>query len=392
MTHQRWLILIGCFIAYLFDSVEIVLFSLALPAMCSDLGLTVVQGGLLVTAMLLGVGVSSITGGYIADNFGRKRALVTSLIVFGIFTAALSFGASFASLVLLRFIAGVGLGSLWSVISAYIVETWPVESRGRAAAFVTSALPAGGVIAGVVSGYFLPDWRTMFLIGGCSIVIPALLILIGFRESALWSEQRARYGNEKVALNHVFTVALRRSTILGTLMSALALTGFWGTMTWLPTYLAQERGLPVASVAWLVTVLNIGMFVGYNAFGLLADLVGRRLTIIITLMGVAVITPIYASTSDHGTLLWLGLAFGFFSAFFGIFGSYLGELFPTRVRSTGAGFCFNVGRGVAGIAPFGLAGISGVIGFSGGLIVCACFFASSALVATLMPKSAGHAD
>jgi MFS family permease len=145
-------------------------------------------------------------------------------------------------------------------------------------------------------------------------------------------------------------------------------------------------------VAWLVTVLNIGMFVGYNAFGLLADLVGRRLTIIITLMGVTVITPIYASTSDHGTLLWLGLAFGFFSAFFGIFGSYLGELFPTRVRSTGAGFCFNVGRGVAGIAPFGLAGISGVIGFSGGLIVCACFFASSALVATLMPKSAGHAD
>jgi MFS family permease len=381
------MILIGCFIAYLFDSVEIVLFSLALPAICADLELSVVQGGLLVTSMLAGVGVSSIAGGYVSDNHGRKKALVASLVVFGLFTAALSVGNGFALLIVLRFLAGVGLGSLWSVISAYIVETWPAGSRGRAAAFVTSALPAGGVIAGILSGYFLPDWRTMFLVGGLSILIPALLILIEFRESALWSEQRTGRGSERIAVRHVFTVALRRSTILGTLMSALALTGFWGAMTWLPTYLGQERGLPAVSVAWLVTVLNMGMFVGYNAFGLLSDRIGRRLTIIITLMGVAVIIPIYASTSDHATLLWLGLGLGLFSAFFGIFASYLGELFPTRVRSTGAGFCFNAGRGVAAIAPFGLAGLSGVVGFSGGLIVCAGLFACSALVAMLMPKT-----
>lgn len=392
MQQNRWMILIGCFIAYLFDAVEIVLFSLALPAICSDLGLSVVQGGLLVTAMLIGVGVSSIAGGYVSDNYGRKKALMASLIVFGAFTAALSLGGSFALLVALRFISGIGLGSLWGVVSAYIVETWPARSRGRAAAFVTSALPAGGVIAGMVSGYFLPDWRTMFLLGGLSILIPTLLIFIGFRESALWSQQNPEKGGQKVAVHHVFTQALRRSTILGTLMSALALTGFWGAMTWLPTYLGQERGLPAPSVAWLVTVLNVGMFVGYNAFGLLADRIGRRSTIIITLMGVAVTIPVYASTSDHATLLWLGLVFGLFSAFFGIFASYLGELFPTRVRSTGAGFCFNVGRGVAAIAPFALAGLSGVVGFSGGLIVCACFFASSALVAMLMPKTGAHAN
>lgn len=312
---------------------------------------------------------------------------MASLVIFGVFTTALSAGPSFACMLVLRFLAGLGLGSLWSVVSAYIVETWPSESRGRAAAFVTSALPAGGVAAGVVSAWVLPDWRTLFLYGGISIAVPALLILLCFRESARWVEQRARHTREKVALRNVFTAALRRSTILGTMMSALALTGFWGAMTWLPTYLTQERGLSAVSVAYLVAVLNAGMFVGYNAFGFLADRIDRRLTIFITLMGVAVIIPLYATTRDHAALLWLGLLLGLCSAFFGIFASYLGELFPTRVRSTGAGFCFNAGRGIAAIAPFGLAGISGLVGFGGGLIVCACLFALAAIVVMMMPKS-----
>jgi hypothetical protein len=110
----------------------------------------------------------------------------------------------------------------------------------------------------------------------------------------------------------------------------------------------------------------------------------------ITLLGVATIMPIYALTNDHQVLLWLGPLFGLFTAFFGLFGSYLAELFPTRVRSTGAGFCFNVGRGVSALAPFALAGISGAIGFSGGLIVCAGFFGLAALVALMLPNVGIH--
>lgn len=170
------------------------------------------------------------------------------------------------------------------------------------------------------------------------------------------------------------------------------MSGYWGAMTWLPTYLAVERGLPSSSVAYFVTILNIGMFVGYNGFGFLADHIGHRRNIIITLLGVAAVMPIYAITSNHNALLWLGPLFGLFTAFFGLFGSYLSELFPTRVRSTGAGFCFNVGRGIAAMSPFLLAGISGAIGFSGGLIVCACFLALAAGVALVLPKTGAHAD
>lgn len=393
MRRTRWIVLGGCFLAYLFDALEIVLLSLALPAIREDLALSVAQAGLLATATLLGIGVSSVLGGYVADNFGRKKALIASLVIFGVFTAAIALVPNFSVFLVLRFLAGIGLGAVWSVVSAYVVETWPSESRGRAAAFVVSAFPAGGALAAVISGHFLPDWRLMFLVAGLAVVLPILVVLVFFRESATWEEDRSAHAGDVVSIRDVLSGSLRRRTLLGTAMAALALTGYWGATTWLPTYLTSERGLPAGSVAMFVLILNIGMFLGYNGFGLLADRIGRHRTIILTLLGVAVTLPIYALTTHQTALLWLGPLFGAFTAFFGLFGSYLGELFPTRVRATGAGFCFNVGRGVSALAPFGLAGLAGVIGFSGGLILCAGFFALATVVALLLPQSSvQHTD
>ncbi|MEU2680500.1 MFS transporter [Streptomyces sp. NPDC007107] len=391
MRRTRWIVLGGCFLAYLFDALEIVLLSLALPDIRQDMGLSATQAGLLATVTLLGIGVSSVTGGYVADNFGRKKALLASLATFGIFTAALAAVPNFAVFLLLRFLAGIGLGAVWSVVSAYVVETWPAESRGRAAAFVISAFPAGGAIAAVISGPLLPDWRLMFLLAGTAVIVPVLVILVCFKESASWAAQKAQDTTSRVSVRHVLTGPLRRSTLLATLMAALALTGYWGATTWLPTYLTDERDLPSGSVSLFVTVLNLGMFLGYNGFGMLADRAGRRRTIILTLVGVTLTLPIYALTTHQTLLLWLGPLFGAFTAFFGLFGSYLGELFPTRARATGAGFCFNVGRGISAFAPFALAGLAGSIGFSGGLMVCAAFFAVAAAVTLLLPRTDTHA-
>ncbi|MGV9296641.1 MFS transporter [Amycolatopsis sp. NPDC003676] len=386
MRNSRWIVLGGCFLAYLFDALEIVLLSLALPAIRHDLGLSVTQAGLLATATLLGIGVSSVTGGYVADNFGRKKALIASLLVFGGFTAVLAAVPNFSVFLILRFLAGIGLGAVWSVVSAYVVETWPPRRRGRAAAFVISAFPAGGAIAAVLSAPFLPNWRMMFLAAGLAVVVPVLVVLAFFPESESWAEQKSR-ADRSVTVAHVLNGSLRRTTLLGTLMAALALTGYWGATTWLPTYLTVERGLPAPSVAVFVTILNLGMFLGYNGFGLLADSVGRHRTIVLTLVGVTLTLPVYALVTHQSALMWLGPVFGAFTAFFGLFGSYLGELFPTRARATGAGFCFNVGRGISAFAPFALAGLAGTIGFSGGLLVCAGFFALAAITTLFLPRN-----
>lgn len=389
MRRNRWVVLVGCFLAYLFDALEILLLSMALPTIRADLGLSITQGGLLATATLLGIGFSSIVVGYIADNYGRKTALIVSLVTFGVLTAALSVVPNFEVLLLLRFLAGLGLGGVWGVVSAYVVETWPPQSRGRAAAFVLSSFPIGGAVAAVLSGLFLPDWRSMFLVAGIAVILPVLIVVVFFEESSAWAEQRASRRDDEapVSVAYVLSRRLRRTTLLGTAMAGLALTGYWGATTWLPTYLTTERGLPTTSVATFMTVLNLGMFLGYNVFGVIADRLGRRTAIIISLLGVAVTLPVYAVTNHQTALLWIGPTFAFFTAFFGLFGSYLGELFPTYARATGAGFCFNVGRGISAFAPFALAGLASSIGFSGGLIVCAAFFALSSLVAMMLPRN-----
>jgi len=383
----KWVVLGGAFVAYMFDALEILLLSFALPDIRAEFGLTKAEGGLLATATLLGIGVSSLTVGWLADNYGRKRALMLSLAVFGVFTASLALVPSFTVFLVLRFAAGLGLGGVWGVVSTYVVETWPTAQRGRAAAFVLSSFPAGGAIAAVVAGALLPDWRLLFFLAGAGVIVPLLIIGFYFTESAEWIEQKST----PVKVTEIFSSDLRRKTLLGTAVASLALFGWWGASTWLPTYLQTDRGIPKATVALFMTVLNIGMFVGYNVFGLIADRIGRKYALVLSLLGVGLTLPLYVVAADRTALLWLGPLFAFFAAFSGIFGAYLGELYPTRVRATGAGFCFNVGRGVSAFAPFALGALATGAGLGTGLLLCAGIFLCGAAVMTALPNLGGTA-
>ncbi|WP_405064479.1 MFS transporter [Kribbella sp. NBC_01505] len=383
----KWVVLGGAFVAYMFDALEILLLSFALPDIRTEFGLTKAEGGLLATATLLGIGVSSLTVGWLADNYGRKRALMYSLAVFGVFTATLALVPNFTVFLILRFVAGLGLGGVWGVVSTYVVETWPPAQRGRAAAFVLSSFPAGGAIAAVVAGALLPDWRLLFFLAGAGVIVPMLIIGFFFKESAEWAAQKST----PVRVTEIFAPDLRRKTLLGTAVASLALFGWWGASTWLPTYLHSDRGISTATVALFMTVLNLGMFVGYNVFGLIADRIGRKYALVLSLLGVGVTLPLYVVAADRTALLWLGPLFAFFAAFSGIFGAYLGELYPTRVRATGAGFCFNVGRGVSAFAPFLLGALATGAGLGTGLLLCAGIFLIGALVMTALPNLGGSA-
>lgn len=388
----KWHTLAACFICYAFDAIDFMLLALALPVIISEFQISMADAGLLGTGGMIGVGLSSIVVGWYSDNHGRRWALVVCVLIFGIFTAAVALGRNWTELFILRFLAGLGLGGVWGVAMAFINETWPKEHRGRAASFVLSAWPIGFGAAALLAWWILPHfgWRVLFLCG-LGAVVAAIYIFIFVPESVVWKQQketrRAQGENEKIAISEIFATALLKRTVLGTLCASCALTAYWGVNTWLPTYLVKERNLDTENMTLFIVMLNVGMFVGYQIFGYLADKIGRRKALILLFACATVILPIYAVTENHTVLFWMGSLVAIFFSYAGPFGSYFAELFPARVRSLGAGFCFNVGRGVAAFAPYALGEIAAHYSLATGIALCAIGFCAASIVMGFLPET-----
>lgn len=395
-TDSRWVTLAGCFLCYGFDAVDFMVLALALPVIVSDFGLSLGEAGLIGTAGMIGVGVSSLLLGWYADNHGRRPALIVSVVIFALFTMAVALARGWWDMMILRLLAGLGLGGVWGIVSALINETWPRHLRARASAFVLSAWPAGFIFAALLAHILLPDygWRGLFLSGGLALAA-AVFVLLFVPESDVWKEEKARRhsisGQQNASLKEIFAEGRWRRTLLATAIAACALTGYWGTNTWLPTYLVKERGLDPTAMTTFLIVMNVGMFVGYQFFGFVADRIGAKKTILFCFAATTILLPIYALIRDLTLLFWFGPLVALFFAYFGIFGTYFSALFPAHIRSTGAGFCFNVGRGIAAFAPFFLGELATYYGLSVSIALCGIFFMLAGLLMTLMPDLAGNA-
>ncbi|MDR7009659.1 MFS family permease [Paraburkholderia strydomiana] len=392
-SPNRWHVLFACFLAYTFDAMDFMLLAVAMPAIMTDLHLSLAAAGLIGTATLVGVGFSSVLMGWYADNYGRKLALVLSLVVFGAFTAAIGFAQDWWHLMLFRLIAGLGLGGVWGVAAAFIREVFPTHQRGRAIALVISAWPFGFGAAALLARVVLPShgWRVLFFCG-IGAVIAAIYIVLFVRESEAWKSERASTSTVKqsVSILEIFSDELRLTTVFGTLAATFALVGYWAANTWIPTYLVKERGLGTGMMTTFLILLNVGMFVGLHIFGWLGDRIGRDRAVILSFIGATIALPVYAVTRNNELLFWMGPVTALFFPFGGLFGAYFGELYPARVRSLGAGFCFNFGRGLSAFAPFLLGAIAARSSLSTGIALCSVAFALAAMFTIILARVQRH--
>jgi MFS family permease len=387
----KWRVLISGFLSYMFDALDFMLLAMSLPLIIEELNITMADAGLLGTATLLGVGLSSVIMGWFADNYGRKIALTVGITVFGLFTAAIGFAPGYYSILVLRFIAGLGLGGIWGVIAAYVNETWPPSQRSRAAAFVFSSWSIGFGTAALLAGIVLPryGWRVLFFCGGAAL-LAVLYTYLFVPESPTWKEQKKSRDMAKVAnvpIGEIFSPALLRFTIFGTLSSSFALIGYWGVNTWVPTFLVEERGMNIANMSMFVVMLNIGMFIGYQVFGFLAHTIGARKALIVNFIGATIMVPIYATVTNPMLLLWTGPLMAFFFGYSGIFGSYFAKLYPMHVRSLGSGFCFDTGRGISAFSPFLLGFIAAPFSLAVGIALCGGSFALAGVMMLFLPET-----
>ena len=329
---QQWLSLGGAFAGWTLDAMDWMMLALALPLIKTSFNCTLPQLGLLATMTLGGAAIGGTIMGLLADYFGRVRMLMVTMISYGVLTAACGFAQNYEQLLVLRFLTGIGLGGEWGVGATLVSEYWPDKYRAKCTSFVHSGWPLGYGLATLAYMFIVPSygWRGLFFVG----IIPAFIAVwlrTALSEPESWVEVRDKRtagvaGSEatKAPLSTLFSGGYLRLTLLGCLLSSGALMAYWGSATWLPSYLAKARGLNILRTGTFLIVLNAGAFLGYQFFGWLADRKGRRLAFTLGMLGSIVVTLIYVALPSERMVLYFGPIFGFVSyGFFGPFGAFI---------------------------------------------------------------------
>ena len=425
LNRTQWNALVGSNLGWVFDGYEtyaliltvgVALRQLLDPALQASIPL---YAGAIIGVTLLGWGIGGMVGGILADYLGRKRTMMLAILAYSLTTGLSALSWDWQSFLFLRFIVGIAIGSEWVTGAAITAELWPDRARGKGVGLMPCGLGIGFFLAALLwlgVGSLGPGaWRLMYIIG----IAPALLTLWIRRsipESALWERsiaqrraaaERIRSGAlpdphdaalTRFTLSELFaTPELRRRTFLACLVSLATTVGFWGISTWVPPYIASvaaKAGLaaaPWASYAGMS--YNLGAVCGYVAFGFLADIYGRKPVLLTYLAGALVVTPVqFLWAQEPAALLLAAFILGAFATGqYTWMAAWLPELFPTRLRATGAGFVFNAPRFIAWLGPL-LSGIliTGFGGYGNSAMIVGSIYILGLLVVPLLPETRGR--
>ena len=337
-------------------------------------GPTLYWTGVLTSLLLLGWALGGILFGRIADRMGRTRTLMLTMLLYSLGTALCAFAPNVWALAAFRFIASLGIGGEWAAGAAMVAEAVPEKRRIEAGALLYTSAPLGLALATLVnyqiSGVWMRDtpeiaWRYVFLSGLLPAAV-ALLVRFFVKEPERWAKLTDRRP-PKVA--ELFSPANRALTISGLITAVTALITWWTCNAFIPVIASGLAGVQAAAdglTGSAVTALKESWKAQATNWFNLGGLIGTLLTVpAAKLLGRRAMFGIYFVVSGVSILAAFGLDlrpethlmmyFPIGLSVFGVFGSftyYLPELFPTRLRGTGSGFCYNIGRVAAAVGPF----------------------------------------
>lgn len=386
LSRYQWTVFFAAWLGWGFDIFDGLLFNYVAPnCVPTLLGLplgsleakqaTLLWTGILTSVLLVGWAIGGILFGQLGDRIGRSKTLLLTMSLYALGTFACAFVPNIWVLLLCRIVASLGIGGEWAAGASMVAEVVPERSRIEAGALLYTSAPMGLFLATFVNDQIarviLPDqpevsWRYVFLCGLIPAAI-AFIVRLLIKEPERWKVVAST--TPPARLSELFTPENRRATISGFAMAVTALLTWWSCNAFIPVIAAglaqvaakvqNTAATPAVVESWKTAITN-----SFNAGGLIgvlltipaAKYLGRKWMYgIYFLLSAITILVAFGAKLPPDLQIWLIVYFAIGLTVFGIFGSftfYLPELFPTRLRATGAGFCYNVGRIITAIGPF----------------------------------------
>lgn len=355
-------------------------------------------------ALMIGWATGGLFFGMVGDRLGRTRTMAVTILVYAIFTGLSGLSQNWQQFAAFRFLTGLGVGGEFAAGAALVAESFPSHSRAIALGTVQATSALGNVTAGLLNlGFARAEigWRWLFAVG----IVPALLVVVIFyfvREPEAWQHARALAKKGQGGIGSIPGLfaerTIRRNTIVGLLLASVGVIGFWGISVWTPELLRSvlnPSALPELKsrveqqISYAGMAQNLGSFFGALGFAWVAQRIGRRWAFVVALAAcIAVIPGTFFLTSSFATALVLFFLVGASLLFLlGGYTVYLPELFPTRLRSTGTGFCYNVARFITAGALFVSASLVSTYGLPTTVLIVSSVFVLGFFVLPFAPET-----
>jgi len=384
LNGYQWTVLLAAWLGWGFDAFDALLFNYVAPNCVPTLlhleigspaarAATLHYTGVITSLLLLGWAAGGILFGRMCDRVGRTRTLMLTMLAYAVGTALCAVATSIPMLILFRIVASLGIGGEWAAGAAMVAEVMPEKRRVEAGAILYTAAPMGLFLATYVTymiqGVLLPGnpavaWRYVFAFGLVPAAV-ALMVRTFVKEPERWRKVAA---DARPRISELFSPAMRHVTLSGLGMALIALIMWWSCNAFIGVVATGLANQAAAAMfiehtaaqhmiqEWIrlaTNLFNLGGLLGTLLAVPLAKHAGRRVMFatFFVLSALAIMGTFGLNLSPHTRLygyFFIGLSV------FGVFGSftyYLPELFPTRLRATGSGFCYNAGRVVAALGP-----------------------------------------
>ncbi len=416
LTRRHWLAGLTLFMAFVIESWEMMIIIFSSGAIGADLDLATHQVGSLIGAMFIGMIPGALLWGKLMGPMGRKQCLMWSIGLYGLFPLLSAFAPNFESLWAIRFLCGIVLSGALVVTFPFFEELVPVRVRGRATVYLSAGWPLGVLVAVGVTVLFM-DFGWRYVIGFSSLVsLWALAIWKLVPESPYWLAEKGRTGEADAAINRladgrltarttrgdsargtdiafldIFRGSALRTTLVQSVINFCFSWGYWGLASWMPALLAQ-RGLSAPQGLGFIALSALFMFPGYISASYLTGRFGRKRVMLLYVAISAVAGFAFAASETMTELYAWNFTLSFFSlGAWGVWNTWLGEIYDTRNRGAGTAWGVSAQRVANAIAPIAIGSILATSSFLQTVSFIAMFLAVTFFASLFLPETEGKA-